>query len=343
MLNYFEVSGTDYEMGFQIGEYFKEYLNKRIDEFDKKVHLAKEKIDFLKEKMEKNFPNLLQEIYGRADGANVPRDSLLLMFFPEVYKRIDGCTTVIVKKNDSVLFCHNEDNSKFNSENTALIKYNYKDRFVIAYTNAERLAGSAFSYNSYGLAFSCNYIYGGETNLDNLSRYIVVRDLINSKSIDEVIEKLNKTNVASPFSMNILDTKTNDVLNIEKDIQELYITHINDKYARSNHFHKKETDLTKIPESTKFRFKKTNELIKKVDVNTCTMDDLIEILMYHTDDYNKCVYKEYDKYQGKSVTDATYCVDTLCDNLKIYDYIGKSILILDTKGNLIKQTPIKKY
>lgn len=340
MLNYFEVSGTDYEMGFQIGEYFKEYLNKRIDEFDKKVNLAKEKIDFLKEKMEKNFPNLLQEIYGRADGANVPRDSLLLMFFPEVYKRIDGCTTVIVKKNDSVLFCHNEDNKNFTLENTALIKYNYKNRFVIAYTNAERLAGSAFSYNSYGLAFSCNYIYGGETNLDNLSRYIVVRDLINSKSIDEIIEKLNKTNVASPFSMNILDTKTNDVLNIEKDIQELYITHINDKYARSNHFHKKETDLTKIPESTKFRFEKTNELIKKVDVNTCTMNDLIEILMYHTDDYNKCIYKEYDKYQGKSVTDATYCVDTLSDSLKVYDYIGKSILIIDKSGKLISQTKL---
>lgn len=340
MLNYFEVSGTDYEMGFQISTYFKDYLNKRIIDFNKKVNLTKEKIDFLKEKMKNNFPNLLQEIYGRADGAQVSRDSLLLMFFPEVYKRLDGCTTVIVKKINSVLFCHNEDNSKFNLENTALIKYNYKNRFVIAYTNAERLAGSAFSYNSYGLVFSCNYIYGGDTNLDNLSRYIVVRDLINSKSIDEVIEKLNKTNVASPFSINILDTNENTVINIEKDIQNLYITNINDKYARSNHFHKKETDLTKLPESTKFRFEKINELIKKVDVNTCTINDLIKILMYHTDDYNKCVYKEYNKFQGKAVTDATYCVNTLNDYLTIYDYIGKSILIIDTKGNLISQNNI---
>lgn len=340
MLNYFEVSGTDYEMGFQIGSYFKKYLNKRIIEFDKKVNLAKEKINYLKNKLEQNFPNLLQEIYGRADGANVSKDSLLLMFFPEVYKRIDGCTTVIVKKNDSVLFCHNEDNKNFTLENTALIKYNYKDKFVISYTMAERLAGSAFSYNSYGLVFSCNYIYGGKLNLDNLSRYIIVRDLINSKTIDEVLEKLKKTNVASPFSINILDTNTNDVLNIEKDIAELYITHINDKYARSNHFHKKETDLEKIPESTKFRFEKTNELIKQIDINTCTIDDLVKILMYHTDDYNKCVYKEYDKYHDKSVTDATYCVDTLNDNLTIYDYIGKSVLIINKNGKLISQTKL---
>lgn len=340
MLNYFEVKGSDYEMGFQIGKYFKDYLNKKIKEFDEKVNIAKKEISYLKEKIETKYPNLLQEIYGRADGAQVSRESLLLMFFPEVYKKIDGCTTVIFKKENSILFAHNEDNNNFDFENTALIRYNYGDRFVISYTVAERLSGSAFSYNSYNLAFSCNYIFSDNLNLNNLSRYIVVRDIINSKSIEEVIEKLKSTDVASPFSLNVVDLKNKEAINIEKDTHNMYLSRVIDKYARSNHFHKNKDDNTILPESTVFRYEKSNELINKLDSKTCKLEDLVEILRFNTNDCNKCIYIDYDKFKNTAVTNATFCIDSSSDYMTIYDYIGKSTLIINKNGKLISQTKL---
>ena len=338
MLKYFEVNGSDYEMGFQIGQFFKDYLKTRILDFDKKYHLVKQKVETLKIKLEKSFPNLLQEIYGRADGAEISRNSVLLMFFPEIYKRIDGCTTVIVKKQNSVLFAHNEDNTVFNESNVALIKYNYGDRYVISYTMAERLAGCAFSYNSSGILFTSNYVFGENINLDNLSRYIVVRDVINSKSIDEAVTKLKQNDVASAFSLNILDVKTNKVINIEKDVNEIYLTEVIEKYARSNHFHAKKHDESKDPLSSKFRYEKTNELINKLNIKTCKLTDLVNILKYESEDYYQCVYKQFGKFKNLSVTDATVCVDTSQDFFTIYDYIGKSTLVFDFKGNLLSQT-----
>ena len=338
MLKFIEVKGNDYEIGYQIGQHFKKYLKNKIIDFDKKVHLAETEIEFLKNKLENTFPNLLHEIYGRADGANISRKSFLLMVFPEIYERIDGCTTVIVKKENSVLFAHNEDNEDFNLENVALIKYNYGDRFIISYTMAERLAGSAFSYNSNGLLFSSNYVFDENLNLDNLSRYIVVRDVINSKNIEEVLQKLKDNDVASAFSLSVLDINTNQVINIEKDIHEIYVTEIKDNYARSNHFHVKEHDESKDPEDSKFRYKKTNELINKLDVENCCLNDLLNILKYQTDDYYKCVYKQYGKFMNLSVTDATLCIDTSQNYFKIYDYIGKSILKISIDGNLLEQS-----
>lgn len=338
MLNYLEVNGTDYEMGYQIGLFFQNYLKKRIVEFDEKLNLVIKEVNKLKNKLELHFPQLLDEIYGRADGANVSRESMLLMFFPEIYRRIDGCTTVIVKKKNAVLFAHNEDNKNFNLENVALIKYNYGDRFVISYTMAERLAGSAFSMNSSGILFSSNYIKDDKLNLDNLSRYIVVRDVINSKSIEAALQKLKNNDVASAFGLNILDINTKQVISVEKDIHEIYVTEVKDRFVRSNHFHYKKMDNYEVPKGSQFRYEKCNELIEQLSIESCSIDDLLAILMFHTDDYFQSVYKQYGKYKNKSETNATLCIDTSQNYITIYDYMGNSKLKIDLKGNIMEQS-----
>lgn len=336
MIPYFEVSGTDYEIGFQIGQKFKEYLSKIIGKYDKVVNKVYDKIKHLEQKCKILLPNCLDEIYGRADGANISRDSMLLLFFPEIFKQIDGCTTVILKKDNGVLFAHNEDQNNCTNENTALIKYIYKDKFIIAHTRADRLAGSAFSFNSYGLLISSNYVYGESLNLENLSRYIVVRDVINSKSIEEAKQKLKIYDVASAFSLNILNMNTNEVVNVEKDIHDVYITDIKDKYARSNHFHAKSHDETKDPVSSKFRYTKSNELLKELDIETSNVDEILNILKYETDDYCKTIYKNHFKYSNRSTTIATLYTDTRENEICILDYIGRSKIVLNKSGKIVQ-------
>lgn len=341
MLEFFEVKGTDYEAGFAIGNKFKNYLQSRIIEFDEKAPHYQERIQDIENTLKNSFPYLLEEIYGRADGAEISRDSYLLMLFPELFRKSEGCTTLVVKKTDgSVLFAHNDDNECFDLDNTALIKYDMGDNYIISYTFVERLAGSAFSLNGKGMVFSSNYIFGDRMDLGNLSRYIVVRDVINSSSIDEALEKLKATNVASPFSLNMLELKTGRAINVEKDIDNVYVTEITDRYARSNHFHKKQGDSHNATADTKFRYKKANELISQLNPDTCTIDDLLSTLKYGTPVYDESIYKQYGDYHGVWVTDATLAVDTASDNFTVYDFIGKSVMKISKDGNLVSQTPM---
>lgn len=71
----------------------------------------------------------------------------------------------------------------------------------------------------------------------------MVRTVMNASTIEEVIRILKKCKVASAFSLNVLDTKTFKAINIEKDIEEIYVTNIEDRYARANHFTTKKDEL----------------------------------------------------------------------------------------------------
>lgn len=326
MFNKYLIKGNMYELGLRQGEIFTKAINEEISKYEEL--LKEERIanitDGIIEKIKKDFPNSLDELYGKADGAKVDRRALVLMHSPEVYSKFDGCTTAIYKKADRVLFSHNEDDQGYNHENTALIKFDYGDHWLVSYSAYHKLTGSCFGYNSYGLVFSCNYLFHEKANLDFLSRYIVTRDIVESKSLEECLEKLNKHRTASPFSYNVLDLNTLKVANIEHDLDKDYITYIDDKYARSNHFLNKENP--KMSESSKNRNLFAKERISKLDCN-CELKDLIEVLAYEDEDYYKCILMDPLKYQGidNSVTVANMAFDSKTKEVIITDYLDHSI------------------
>ena len=129
-----EISSSDYEIGNRLGKYFKKHLKNIIKRYDEKIKNKKiyNEVKKIEDKLKQEFPQCLEEIYGRADGAGLSRESGLLMFFPEIFKQPDGCTTLIMKnKHNKYLFSHNEDDRNYNSDNTVLVKYIYKDYWII--------------------------------------------------------------------------------------------------------------------------------------------------------------------------------------------------------------------
>lgn len=328
-MKYITVNGDDYNMGKMIGSYFSDYLNKNKDKYLQRLNDEDvlNKVRYLENKLKDEFPLCLSEIYGRADGANINRDVMLLMFFPEIFKKKDGCTTLIMKdKNDKFLLSHNEDDINYSKDNVALIKYDYKDYWIIGYTVAEKLMGSSFGFNSYGIIFSSNCIYDTKIELNNISRYIAVRSITNASSLDELINKLKDINVASAFSYNVIDTKANKAANIEKDIKDIYLTNINDRYARANHFTTKKFDLNEVPKSSKFRDEYVNKEIIKLDNNSVKLEDLKNILAYKSADYYTSVYKDPNKYKDLSVTVANFSYDGNKNEIIIKDYLDNSEL-----------------
>lgn len=267
------------------------------------------------------------------------------MMNPEIYEGIDGCTTVIVKPSSNrVLFAHNEDYIA-DMDKIALVKVNMKDKWIVGYAAATRLLGHAFAYNSDGLVFSNNYIYGANINLDNPSRYFMIRDIIASKNIQEVVRKSENINIASALSLNILDIKTNEALNMEKDNDDTNITQIDTKYARANHLLTKEISEKNIPKSSIFRYFKSKELLDKLEIKNACMEDLVKILQYHTSEFDKCIYKDrafFLDIKDKGKTCATFTFDSLGNKIQIYEYIGKELIDIEFDSFKIKRSKLDK-
>lgn len=329
MIRYLEVSGTEYEMGFQLGQAFAAYLQSAALGMEETLAQGaiREKAERLEGKLKAQLPACLEEIYGRADGAKIPRSLALLLFFPEISKRADGCTTAVIQReNGKFLFCHNEDDEHYTTENVALVKYQYGDFWITGYTAATKLVGSSFAWNSAGMVFSSNYIYDTKIQLENISRYVAVRDVMNAKSLEEAVRKLREAKVASAFSLNILDLNENRAVNIEKDTEEIYPTPICERYARANHFIAKTEDLPQPPVSSAFRCAKANELIAQVDRKTASISDLQSILMYETQGYNESIYMDAKKYPEKGVTVANFSYDGESGKIAVRDYLGGGVM-----------------
>lgn len=333
-MTYLEISGSYYDFGFQIGKYFKNYLNSIIEPYREKIKLKKVSryVGYLEDKLKKHFPNCLEEINGRADGSGIEKKTMLLLFFPEIFKHVDGCTTIIVKQQDNLLFAHNEDEkSKF--ENTALVKFINNNNFLISFVTAERLAGFAFSFNNNKMIFSCNYIFSDKINLKNISRYIVIREIMECKDIASVVSKLKTYRVASPFCLNVVDLKSNQAICIEKDINRIYKKEITSSFARANHFIIKKHKYKSLSPSTKFRQFKVAELTNALDFNTCKIEDLHNILKFETSDYNKSIFKDCHIYPERSHTVSTFLLNAKDKEIKIIDNYTNETLCFDLNGN----------
>jgi len=317
-----EVKGNYYQMGFKIGEYFKDYYqsisNKYIDACNNSDVQAV--LEVLKEKLNNNFSAAKEEIDGRADGAKIDKDVMLLMASPELFKKGSGCTSVAYKNNGNVYLSHNEDESDFTIENQILIKYQYEDHYVYGYSNALKIVGSAFGFNSYGLVFVSNWLPFDHIEEKEISRYIYERQIYDCKTIAEAKEKILKMKIATPFSMTILDLNTKELVNFEKDFDQTYITNIENTFVHSNHFLNKNFEAS---ESSKYRFSYPDKVLKE-----CTNIDLAtlqNVLCHHSDDYDHSVFKKHN-YSDKPITVANISVDSIERVVTIKDYLQDCLL-----------------
>ncbi len=328
----FTVRGTPYEMGVQTAREFLPYLEQVKGKYEEKIRISgtRETVLRMKEKVLREYPDAYQEILGRAEGSGMSEDAAFLMFFPEIFRRADGCTTLILRRLDGrFLFSHNEDDRNYDWDNCALVTYDCGDRQIVGFTMAEKLTGCSFGWNSDGLLYSSNYIYDTKLELNNISRYIMVRDVMNAKTLEDAVYRLARMRVASAFSLNLYDRNENRAVNVEKDTDAVYVTEILGRYARANHFTTRKDSLLPEPyASSAFRDAKVNELIPLVNAATATIEDLQEILKYSGEDYDHCVYQDPNRfsYREKVCTIVNFSFDGLTDRILIRDCFDGSVM-----------------
>lgn len=328
----FTVSGTPFEMGVQTAKAFLPYLEKVRGKYEEKILIpaVREQVLSLKEKVKAQYPDAHEEILGRAEGSGMSGDAAFLMFFPEIFRRADGCTTLMFfRKDGKFLMSHNEDDMGYDHENTALVTYDYGDHVIVGYTMAEKLTGYAFGWNSYGLIYSSNYVYDTKIDLGNVCRYVMVRDVMNAKTAEEAVYRLARMRVASAFSLNLYDRNEKRAVSVEKDVDAVYVTEVTDRYGRANHFTtRKDALLPEPPASSLFRDEKVNELIAALPAETAEAGDLQKILHDEGADYYHCVHKDPNRfpYREKSCTVANFSYDGVADRILIRDCFDDSLL-----------------
>lgn len=319
------VKGSRYEMGYALGQHFRKQLSENSDVFMKRLEnpIISDRLEKALKKMEELMPEELDELYGKADGAKLDRKVIALMHCPELYNLDSGCTTAILKKDDRILFSHNEDDYFLGEDKCALVKYEYPDHYVVCFTEYDKLSGSCNGYNSYGLVFSCNYIFHDEERYDNISRYIVSRKLIESRNIEECLETLRSIKPVQPFSFNVMDINENRAINVENDFDDEYITEIDDRYGRSNHFLCK--DDPKMSESSKNRAILAKERVSSLD-NNDDIENLRQVLCYEDEDKDRCILLDPAKYDNEkvSVTLVNMSFDSLTKIVTYIDYFDKT-------------------
>lgn len=330
----FEVGGSEYEMGFAVGCVFRGYLQKiaasRGEVFeDPDVEAV---INGFIARIEDRAPDCMAELRGRAAGAGIPLGLMVVLSSPEISGLMGGCTTAVLKKSDgSWLFSHNEDEADFTQDNVALVKYVYDDAWIVGYTMAETLVGRSFAYNSYGMVFSCNYLFGARRDMTHPSRYIMIRDILKARNLEEALNMMKAGDTASSFSLNVLDTRTGVAANVEKTVDDTYITPIHDRFSHANHFIAGADELP-LGVNTYYRGAEARELLDRVDDRTAGIEDVVDVLSYEAEDYWHSILKKPETFRDmwerghKSVTVANFAYDGESHRILIRDYLGNTHL-----------------
>ena len=114
ILPFLRVSGTNYEIGFQIGQHFRDRIKNTLDtlpafkenkEWDEK---NPERLNKVKKISEKYFPQYMEELKGYTEGSGIEFRDIFIHNYKHMPRK-DNCSTGIFKFESNTLIAHNED------------------------------------------------------------------------------------------------------------------------------------------------------------------------------------------------------------------------------------------
>lgn len=166
------------------------------------------------------FPSYCDELAGLANQSQVTFKTFMIMSLrhelstlAKAKKTCSECTDILT----STRFAHNEDG------NVALRSTGFFVNATVTGTNTSyfafhypaSLGGHAFGFNRQSrLAFSMNALFPQEVVDTGLGIYFLLRSSLDAVSLEDAIDRLNKTNCAYGGSINIGSPKKNSI-NIE--------------------------------------------------------------------------------------------------------------------------------
>ncbi len=244
------VSGSNYDIGFQIGKKFRDrihsvFASSTIFKLNKtKDQKHPEWLERLYNQTNEKFPQYIQEIKGIADGAGVDFRDALIHNFRHTLTLAGGCATVVFKSPQKMILGHNEDYEPSIGNNSYItIAHLENNTKFLAFNNAGSLPGNAWGFNSHGLVFALDSL-APLPNLDldlnpdlGFPRLFLDRYVLESQTLKEAT---HRTQMYSPrsgiMSYTIVSMKEFRGINIETTLTDITLTEITDVFYHVNHY-----------------------------------------------------------------------------------------------------------
>lgn len=231
------LKGSHYEAGLKFGQMMKKNNVNPLKFMKQPKEQYLFGIECIKE-TEKYYPEVLEEMYGLADGLEEDRNSIaawLLCIY--CYTKENWCTTIIMKDENELLFARNSD---FAIVVEKLIEsaYYHLDECYSFIGNSTAMIQMEDGVNEHGLAIGLNFILPTiikpGLNAGFLVRYILEK----CKTVEEGIQALQQLPISSAQIITMVDANGN-MASVECNSIDLEIRRANEKepfLVASNNF-----------------------------------------------------------------------------------------------------------
>ncbi|KAK3605407.1 hypothetical protein CHS0354_036317 [Potamilus streckersoni] len=242
--------GTYYEVGHNIGTFFKEWIHKyfnssliptRIIPFYN-THKGREIFDEYLKVSESSFPQYVTELRGMSDGSGMSFEHLFLLHISkEAYfvdlmgaednpeQHVHGCSSVYINTPDLKILAQNEDVDTFANPYYYIINAHIIDpgapkgtvtceeEHFTSLCCPELLPGYGFGFNKYGIVFAINSTTPMKPIVGCSPVGFITRGLLSAPSVDEMVRiSRNKGYGASDgFHANIASLNHKEMWSLE--------------------------------------------------------------------------------------------------------------------------------
>ncbi len=200
----FEISGTPYAMGFELGAKARRFIRAGLA-FNKKHWRAMNHFSWAQsEKLLRHscalagrlIPKTYDELRGMADGSGTTVNDLFVLNSGEVLtafqkqkKQRTHCTSILLRRGNHILHAHNEDWMAADKKWIYLIRAKPAgEPSFLAFTYGAW--GINYGVNSAGLAYTADSQTATDTRRTGLSQTLVGREILRSHSIREATRRV---------------------------------------------------------------------------------------------------------------------------------------------------------
>jgi len=244
-----EVSGTNYEIGRQIGERFRANvragLRRRKKWFGNLKGIAAG--EFATQfrgclaAAEEHFPQFIEEIRGWADGAGVPFEDLMIInMWAELtaMKRsaAEGeCSTISLNDGKRIILAHNEDSSAAYADLMFWLKVKPRSgRSFQCLSYPGFIPGNSPGFNDAGIIQTTNYIPSAEWRV-GIPRYILNRAIFEARTLAQAVKIATHPDRAYANHHNLASTKERRILSLEVTPTSYEVHEVRGVYFHTNH------------------------------------------------------------------------------------------------------------
>ena len=265
---------NNYDFGFKLGESLSERIKLRVKK-NKLVYakrgaksfnsLVKKSKKFLPE-LRKEFPELILELEGMSEGAEIPFTDLLVLNCEEEILNffIPHCTSIATyTKNKEIIIGHNDDwLPEYRKNGMVLVEGRINSNKFLALTYVGSLPGTSCGLNSKGVAFTVNSLdfrrfrYG-------IPRCFLLRELLEQKTMKDA-ERLIINPERSIAANTMMVQKNFSIEDIESLWRNFEIFHGNRWLIHTNHpLKKKEQNKLNTDKESVVRLNRVRQILSK--------------------------------------------------------------------------------